>query len=202
LAAAGEFLNDALIEFNHRVYECNKIGPTVVTLTGGVGALPTLFFKEHECTACSATGAPSGSLTYIDWAEFNHTWSPGGAPSGAYYTLFNTHITGQIQTLPAQVPVGTGLSYVRITYYRRFALMAAETDILDAPQELTHALVLKAQANMIRVYKSGDPAAFGATDALAERAWARFVSIDSRHPDMKPRFRLPGPSRATFPWQS
>jgi len=192
LAAAEEFLNDAIIEFNTKLYEANKIGPTSVTLTGGTGTLPALFYKELECQQVGSAGNKVRQLNYIDWAEYQHLtfdteWTTLTSPM--YYTLFNTYRTGQIKTLPAGGATGT--VYVKITYYKRIPLLAGNVDILDMPQEIERALVLKAQSQMIRTYRSADPSAWMPWEVLAEAAWARFVTIDTKHVDMKPRFRLP-----------
>lgn len=203
LTAAGEALNEAIMEFNSRVYECNKIGPVPVTCSAGVGTLPTAFFKEHECALMDTLGNRVRQLNYMDWGEFEHTFSFSqaglfAAGTVGYYTLFNIFKTGQIKLLPEAAFSLTSTDTVSITYYRRFPLMAEDEDVLDAPQEIQRALMLWAQADMLRLFRSSDQQTWSATHAMAEQAWARFISIDQRHPDAKPRFRLAPLSSNSF----
>jgi len=192
-ASCGEYINDAIDEFNTRLYECNKLGPTAITVTGGSADLPTQFYKEEECQVVDSAGNKLREISYIDWTEYQKvfnfgSYSSGPGPAPQYYTLFNTHLTGQIKLLPA--PAATATTYLKITYYKRFDQLASESDILDAPRELQLAIILKAQATALRILRSGEPQLYTQADAIAERAWMRFAMIDRRHPDMKPRFRL------------
>ena len=188
-AAAQEAINDALIEINTRLYECNKIGPTLLTLTDGSVDLPAAVYKELECTLVDASGNAIRQLNYIDWSDYQHTFNGGAASASGspiYYTFFNTQVDGTLKLLPAS----TGTSYVNLSYYRRFSLLADGTDVLEAPQEIQRVIVLLAQADMLRVFKSGDPQAAGMTRAMAEKAWDRFSAIDAKHSDLQFRFRL------------
>lgn len=196
LAAAGELLNEAITEFNTRLYEFNKIGPTSITCDAtGLGTLPSAFYKEIECTLVDSSGNRTHQLNYIDWAEYQHTWSADQqlwlyTSTTNSYTLFNTYRAGQIQLLPITASTSTAQT-VKISYYQRIPELARDDEIMDAPREIQRALILWAQADILRIYRNADPAVWTGTKAVAEQAWDRFRVIDAKHPDMKPRFRLP-----------
>lgn len=190
-AAGLEYLNEAIIEFNHRLYEANRVFRTQLTVTNGEASLPAAFYKELECELVGSTGDRIRQLDYIDWAEHEHTYgySQQGFGIGGFYqyTLFNIYGEGKLRLMP--FTGATDTSYVKISYYRRFPILTGDGDVLDAPQEIQRALLLKAQADMLRTHNPGSPA-LQITTALAEKAWEEFLRVDSRHPDMKPRFRL------------
>ena len=193
LTAALEYLNQAIIEFNSKLYECNKVFRSTITCTGGVGTLPTQFYKELECALVDVDGNRIRQLTYLDWAEheqtFNYSQQSTGSYGGPYYyTLFNVYGEGKIRLLP-YVSTSTVVNYAAISYYKRFPVLLSTDDVLDAPQEIERALLLKAQSDMLRIHNPSSPA-LQMTAALAAQAWEAFGVIDRKHPDMKPRFRL------------
>lgn len=206
LAAALEYLNGAIIQFNTKLFECNKIWRTQLTVTNGVATLPAAFFKEHECALVGADGGRIRQLQYMDWAEHEHTFGfsdqfGSEAFTGTiYYTLFNVYGEGKLRLLPFPTnPTGVNTQYVAISYYRRFPLLAGDGDVLDAPQEIQRALVLKAQAEMLRTHAPTNPSV-GLLHGLADEAWTQFGIIDRMHKDMKPRFRLaPLTTRGWYP---
>lgn len=189
--AALEYLNEAIIEFNSRLYECNRVFRTQLTVTNGEASLPAAFYKELECSLVSSTGDRIRQLGYIDWAEHEHTfgYSQQGFGTGGFYqySLFNIYDEGKLRLMP--FTGATDTSYVKISYHRRFPLLTGDGDVLDAPQEIQRALVLKAQTDMLRTHSPGSNA-LAITASLAEKAWDEFSNIDRKHPDMKPRFRL------------
>jgi hypothetical protein len=202
LAACGEFLNEQIVKFNAALYECNKVETAIITVTNGADtSLPTLFYKEIEFRVTDVHGDKINELTYIDYAEYHKVFVTRPASLGTftcYYTLFNVHADGKIRLLP-QPDYGASAStqYIKGSYYKRFALLAEDGDILDAPQEIENALVYGAQVEALTIYAPNSPAlpvkAMDARDALS-----RFEKSDRQHEDQHRRFRLPPPTFAGY----
>lgn len=148
-----------------------------------------------ECQLVDVSGNRIRQLEYQDYAEFQHTFNFStqsaaiGFAGPYYYTLFNIYGLGQVQLLPIPASTDTSTNYVKISYYKRFPLLTGDGEVLDAPQEIQRALILKAQAEMLRTHNPASPALQIVT-GLAEKAWEEFRAIDTKHPDMHPRFRL------------
>jgi hypothetical protein len=188
LAEAGEYINAAIRIFNTKLYECNKVKSSTITCTGGVGTLPTAFYKEIECRLTDSTGAKVRQLDYRDWVDFNDTFdgASSGLPAPTYYTLFNVHTLGQVELLPN--PSTT--AYVQLAYYRRFSELVADSESLDAPQEIEEALVLAAQVEMLYT-NNPTSQVLQLVQAKAIAAWDGFAVIDRKHENSHPRMRLP-----------
>lgn len=188
LGEAGEYINAAVRSFNTKLYDCNKVKSGVITCTNGIGTLPVAVYKEIECRLTNSAGDKVRQLQYRDWADYQSTFAESAStiPSATYYTLFNTHALGQVELLPN--PSGT--SYVKLTYYRRLPLLSDDSESLDAPQEIEEALVLWAQAEMLRT-KNPESKVLELTTSMARDAWAAFATIDRKHENDHPRFRLP-----------
>ena len=189
LEVAGELINDRIIDFNQKLYECNKVETGTLTVTDGVVSLPVAAFKEIEFRLVDSTGAKIRQLLYKDFAEFHQVWNldsvatTGNSPM--YYTLFNLHLQGQLKLLPTP----TGTDYVAGSYYRRFNLLFDDDDVLDAPQEIERALVLGAQFDILCALAPENPLV-NTYGARAMQAWDAFVVIDRKHEDNHMRFRL------------
>lgn len=192
LAAAGDYINEAIIDLNQEMFECNKLKTDTLTVTNGSATLPSAFYKEIEFSLVSSTGVKIRQLNYLDYAEFKHTYAypgseeaSGSQPTG--YTLFNTHVTGILTLLGAGTP---STNYVSGSYYKRFDLLEGDEEVLDAPQEVQRAILTKARLELLMAYAPQSPSIPMQGD-LAAKAWNRLMATQSKHPDHKFRFRLP-----------
>ena len=195
LASAFDCLNQAIMKFNSRLYECTRVMRYPITTTGRIGTLPTDFYKELECQLLDDKGGRIRQLSYEDFAAHEHTYNYatqlGSAPSGPFaYTIFNAYGEGKIRILPLVSPTNTDPNYLQLSYHKRLPTLIGNDDVLDAPQEIEYPILMQAQADLLRMHNPSSPALAG-TMAMAAEAWQQFRIIDAKHPDMKPRFRLP-----------
>ena len=197
LNEAGMAINRVLLLMNTKLYECNRYMAARITTVASTASydLPTQFYKEYEVHEMDAAtgGHKVRELKYEEYASWHQTYpyssyavDPG---TPAAYTMLNVHDSGQITFLPTP----DGVYYYDVAYYRRFASLVNDADVLDAPQEVEYPLVMLARADMIFTHAPQNQ--MGAVfEAKGNDAWARFLGIQNRHPDRNPRFRLPMPA--------
>lgn len=193
LELAGEGIKRAVtwVNLNGRFrFGSKQASDTSLVAGTGSYSLAADFFAIHDVQLVNADGDVHSSLEYADWGQFNrleHTQTATGLPK--YWTARNSFDDGTIQVYPT--PDAGAADYdLRITYYERIQRPSADTDIIDAPQELGIVLCTYAESYVLFVRDRTNVASWASKKREAEELRRLFVNSTEEEPSANMRWRM------------
>jgi len=156
-------------------------------------AIPTGTFAIHEVQLIDAAGKVERTLEYVPWGQFN-TLLDGQDMTGnpEFWTSRNMYDEGKIQLYP--IPDDATLD-LRISYYQRVARVTLDSDIIDAPRELSEVLVTYAEYYLLRLRDKKNPTVWLERKRAFDEQLADYVVETEREPTenlqwvLAPRYR-------------
>lgn len=144
LSLAGTGIKRGIDDINMRhVFDFGSKQASDATLTSGTSsyAVASDFFAIHEVQLINSDSEVYRTLEYIPWGQFNvleQNQDETGTPQ--YWTARNTFDDETIEVYPIPDDGAASDYTLRITYYERVERPSADTDIINAPRELSDVL--------------------------------------------------------------
>jgi hypothetical protein len=181
---AGRSLDEAVRSFNETCWRFNRLSEnvTLVASTSSYTLTTTAIRAPLRAVLVDSNSKDVDTIRYVPWKQVldydPQTISTGSAPQ--WYTFKNLHETGQVTYYP---PLGATLTYptVRHEYFRRIALEAGTSDVLEVPVEVEQAIFEWALWRLCLKIDKENAGAFGPgaqrARAAVEREWRDWPDI-------------------------
>ena len=149
------------------------------------------FFAVQEVQLIDTNGNVDSTLEYVPWGQFNvleQKQDATGKP--LYWTSRNTFDDSTITVYPTPDTSAATDYDVRVTYYERIQRPGADSDIIDAPQELGLVLCTYAESYVLFVRDRTNVAAWASKKREAERLLSQFVHSTEEEPTAGLQWRV------------
>lgn len=146
-------------------------------------SLASDFWAIQEVQLIDTDGNVDSTLEYIPWGQFNvleQKQDIAGKP--LYWTSRNTFDDAVITVYPTPDASAAADYDVRVTYYERIQRPSADTDIIDAPEELGLVLCTYAEYLLLFERDRTNVAAWASKKREAERLLSQFVHSTEEEP--------------------
>lgn len=191
LELAGTGIQRAVVWLNlNNRFRFGSKQATDTSLVAGTGSysLAADFFAVQDVQLIDADGNVAAQLEYVDWGQFNRL-EPAQAATGqpAYWTSRNAFDDNAIQVYPVPDSADHDL---RVTYYERIQRPTADSDIIDAPQELGIVLCTYAESYVLFVRDRANVAAWASKKREAEELRRLLINSTEEEPSTNMQWRM------------
>ena len=186
LDLAGEGILKGIDVVNMRnVYRFGSEQGTDTTLVDGTEAyaIPAGTFAIQDVQLIDVNSKPFRTLEYVPWGQFNNLTGKQTAEGIPEFWTARNSFDDQTITLYPEPETQAAAKYtLRITYYERIARPASNSDVIDAPRELSECLVTYAEYYLLRTRNRDDPHAYMERKRAFDEQLAQYIESTEREP--------------------
>ena len=143
-------------------------------------SIPSGTFAIQEVQLIDAAGKVTQTLEYVPWGQFNtlvEDQDQTGAPE--FWTARNSYDTQKVQIYP--IP-DDATNDIKITYYQRISRPSVDSDVIDAPRELSEVLCTYGEYYMLRLRNKDNPVIYMDAKRRFDEQLADYVNQTEREP--------------------
>lgn len=145
--------------------------------------IPANTFAIQEVQLIDSNSKVARTLEYVPWGQFNSLvpeQTADGVPE--FWTARNAFDDGEISVYPVPDADAAADYDIRITVYARIARPTLDSDVIDAPRELSECLVTYAEYYLHRTRNKNTPYIIEEAKRRFNEQLAQFVHSTEREP--------------------
>jgi hypothetical protein len=192
---AVEWLDDAIKDLNHNVWESTKVAESGIVMTAAQQwiNLNTTFYKESQAYLVNNTSGDQPPMKFLPWVHFKRLYGSTDTNNTSrpyIYTVFNEQRDSKVYLFPIPDTTTVADFTLAVEYYQRLPLIStlSGSDSPEIPEEFENVILFGAYKRA--AMHLGETDKVKLYSGLEAEALERMKRVDSMRPDADRRFRL------------